>query len=198
MNKALLTLALFGAALTFTSCEKDDQTTDTPSTKTYPTTYEFTRNGESSVSYGGQIDRLNQLNEIGTVLNSVNTPGGTIDAAAVKAMYANEGASWTGSYDASKNLKGKTATAADVTFFEGLIDDMATVSASGNTASEGTAGLILKDGSTTSGYLVDANGVEYRQIFLKRLMGSVFFNQAIENYLWGRYFSRRQHYSCRR
>jgi len=181
MNKALLSSIAICAGILFSSCsgKEGDEILVTDNT---PSTYTFTRNGESTVSYGGQLDRINMLDELGSALSAVNSTGGTIDATAIKAMFANNGATWTGTYDATKNLKGKTATAADATFFDNMIDEMATVATSGAIATNGTAGLALKTGST-SGYLVNENGLEYRQIIIKRMMGSVFYSQAIENYL---------------
>ena len=49
---------------------KDDGSCEVPPVYTVPTTYDFTRNGNSTVSFGGQTDRLNQLGEMVTLAKS--------------------------------------------------------------------------------------------------------------------------------
>ncbi len=61
MRLKLLTPFLFLSSVFLMSCDSDD---DGGPSLQVPDTYEFTRDGQSSVFYGGQIDRLNPTSEI--------------------------------------------------------------------------------------------------------------------------------------
>ena len=189
-------LLLAATAITVTSCrkegctdekannynseaKKDDGscTYDDPApTLNVPSTYNFKdADGNSTVSYSGQTDRLNQLGEMTTYMKSGT--GAEIDAAVLKDMFSNEGDNGGGhfSFSSSKQLKNKCFSS-DVDTFEGWMDALATASADfANTASDGNAG-VLTTGEKT--YLVAANGMEYTQLIEKGLMGAVFLNQA--------------------
>lgn len=145
-----------------------------------PATYVFTdANGNSTVSYSGQTDRLNQLSEMTTKMKTGTSA--TVDAQVLKDMFANVGNNGNGnfSFTATKQLKNK-CFAADVATFEGWMDDLATASASNaTTAASGTAGTLT---SGTKKYLFDANGREHVQFIEKGLMGAVFMYQALNVY----------------
>jgi len=200
MKFRYLSLVLIAGGLAFTSCkkkgctdpkapnydssaEKDDGSCDpvvnTP-IYTVPTTYVFTdANGNSTVSYSGQTDRLNQLKEMTTLMGTGTTA--TVSAQDLKDMYANVGDNGNGnfSFTSTKQLKNKTF-AADQAKFEGWMDDFAAASQDfGSTAADGQAGVVT-NGSNT--YLVDANGIEHKQLIEKGLMGAVFLNQALNVY----------------
>lgn len=170
----LLALATIG----FVSCEKE--TEPTTNDIILPTTYEFTRNGESTVAYSGQTERINMLQALGSELAKVNT-GASVDAQTLNDMFANENGAFA-SEGYSKDLKSKCASDQDRAYYMSLFAKTDSISKLQATASNGNAGLLLKEGSA-SGYLFDANGVEMRQIILKGLMGSVFYYRAIEEYL---------------
>ena len=58
------------ALATLSSCTKDDgNLTDVPAT------YEFSRNGASTVDYSGQTERLDMLAQLVNYLKSANTVG---------------------------------------------------------------------------------------------------------------------------
>ncbi len=181
-NISKLSLSLVAAtAILFTSC-KDDDTTETPAPVTSaPETYSFERNGETTVAYSGQEDRIAMLNAIGRELAEVNS-GGSVDAQTLKDMFANENGAFS-SEGYTKDLKSKCASSADQAFYEEQFDIIANISQAGQTASNGTAGFLAKEGSPQNGYLFDENGVEPRQIILKGLMGSVFYYRTVEDYL---------------
>ena len=105
------------------SCDKDDETPSAPA----PTSYNF-----ANASYSGQTDRIYMLKELETYLKTVSD-GAVIDAAVAKAMYANEGYTWTSEYfvlngQPTKQLKNKTASD-DQANIEALIDQLAILSA---------------------------------------------------------------------
>ena len=114
-----ITMFLFVA-----SCDKDE---DNDHLSDIPTSFNF-----ANASYGGQTDRIYMLKELETYLKTVSD-GDVIDAAVAKAMYANDGYTWTSEYFAlngqpTKQLKNKTASD-DQDNIEALIDELATLSA---------------------------------------------------------------------
>jgi hypothetical protein len=164
------------------SAEKDDGSceADPGPSYTVPSTYVFTdANDSSTVSYSGQTDRLNQLGQMTDLMGTGTTAA--VSAQDLKDMYANVGDNGNGNFTfvSTKQLKNKTF-AADQALFEGWMDDFAAASQDfGTTAADGQAGIVTSGSST---YLVDANGVEHKQLIEKGLMGAVFFYQALNVY----------------
>ncbi|MFK7847499.1 MAG: DUF4856 domain-containing protein [Rhodothermales bacterium] len=152
-----------------------------------PATYAFTRAGTSTVSYSGQVERLDQLEEIKEYLKTADA-GGVISEQALLDMFANTGDNGGGrfSFSSTKQLKNKTFSPdLDALLFEDLFTDAAKASVDGNAgvlAANGIAGLITREvnGSTI---LVDGNGREFTQLIEKGLMGAVFYNQIFNTYL---------------
>jgi hypothetical protein len=217
-------LILSATALIATSCKKKGCTDETatnyseeakkddgtctyetpivnPEDLTVPSTYVFTRNGNSTVSYSGQTIRMNMLSEMVTAMKSANTAGVAVTEADLLAMYANNGFTWTdadalGLTGSSKQLKSKTgyatsggsADAGVQNMFEGYMTSLATISAATITGTEdgmaGTAGVWANDG-VKGPYLMDADGKEYTQLIEKGLMCAVLMSQVTVNYLGG-------------
>lgn len=194
MNRSKALLVLVAGTMAFTACKKEGCTDEAASnyseeakkddgscvyidnSPVAPTSYEFTdENGNSTVSYGGQQDRLAQLSEMVTMMkDGVNGP---VDAQALQDMFANTGDNGNGNFtfSSSKQLKNK-CFANDVAFFEDALDSLAMASQSYNmTAANGQAGVVTNGTKT---YLVAANGMEYTQIIEKGLMGAVLMYQA--------------------
>ncbi len=187
IKKSILTLFIGSAVLV--GCRKDKpeptpEPTPTPTptpTYTVPTTYNFTNSSsQSTVSYSGQTDRLNQLREMVTYMKTGTTA--VLDAQQLKDMFANTGDNGNGHFtftSVGKQLKNKCFSI-DQTLFEQNMDLIALASVSnGQTATNGTAGVLT---SGTSKYLFTENGVEPLQFIEKGLMGAVFLNQALNNY----------------
>lgn len=160
--------------------KKDDNTCQFDDTYSIPTTYAFTdATGNSTVSYSGQTERLDQLSEMVVLMKSGTT--NTVDAQVLKDMFSNENGDGNGnfSFTSTKQLKSKCFTA-DQGLFEGFMDALATASVdNASTAADGQAGTLS---SGTSTYLFDANGIEQVQLIEKGLMGAVFLNQALNVY----------------
>jgi hypothetical protein len=162
--------------------KKDDGSCNYEESADYevPSTYAFNDgNGNSTVSYSGQTDRLNQLSEMVVLMKSGISVA--LNAQDLKDMFANTGDNGGGnfSFSSTKQLKNKCFLA-DVAMFEEWMDSLAVSSTSnGNTASNGVAGTIT---SGTSTYLVNENGVEYVQLIEKGLMGAVLMNQTLNVY----------------
>ena len=186
-------------ALTFTSCKKegcmdptalnyseeakkDDGSCEYEQGPAYtiPSTYIFTdADGNSTVSYTGQTDRLNQLREMVVLMKSGNS--GVVAAQDLKDMFANVGGNGNGNFTftSTKQLKDKCFDL-DQDLFEAWMDSLANSSVHhANTASNGHAGTLS---TGTSTYFFDENGIEYVQLIEKGLMGAVFMHQALNVY----------------
>jgi hypothetical protein len=159
--------------------EKDDGSCET---STAPTSYVFQdENGNSTVNYSGQTDRLNQLREMVVLMKDGNN-GNPVNAQILKDMFANVGDNGNGnfSFSSTKQLKDKCFVV-DTDLFENWMDSIALASQSGGVvASNGQAGIVTA--SSGSSYLVDQNGIEYVQLIEKGLMGAVFMHQALNVY----------------
>ena len=177
-------LGLSVALLTgVTSCEKSEVISQNQ--LDIPATYKFERNGQTSVSYSGQTDRLNQLAEMKAMLQTADA-GSIVSEIDLLDMYANTGGDANGNFtfSSSKQLKNKTFDL-DQTYFEGMLKSAAAASVDGSNgvlASMGTAGLITRGGNNST-ILVDENGFEFTQVFEKGLMGGVFYYQIVNVYL---------------
>lgn len=200
-------ILLLALPLAISACKKDDDvepTTETPTTPagpsyTAPSTYIFTdADGNSTVSYNGQEQRLEMLSEITTYMKTANTPGTSVDAMTLKDMYANVNYTWTdadmlGMTGSSKNLKSKTAASAGTAdptiqaIFENWMDELAALSATTVTGvtdgGNNQGGVVLSTTNSSKQYLQNADGFEYVQLIEKGLMGAVFHNQLSAHYL---------------
>lgn len=172
MNNSFLKISVFLFSFLFivTSCKDNDNSYD------IPTTYDF-----DNVSYSGQTDRLGMLAEMKAYIGSV-TSGVTLDGGRLAAMYSNEAAiaNWTDTYG-TKQMRNKTEEFAQSTF-DAILVAAAADSQVPAVAIEGTAGVVTSlDGEKV--YFVNANGVEYAQIFEKGLMGALLMYQQTGVYL---------------
>ena len=160
----LIALSMFAL---LASCT--DEVEETP--YEVPTSYNF-----ENASYSGQIDRLNMLAELETYLKTANE-GSIVDAATAKAMYANEGYTWTSEAFAleqpTKDLKSKTF-ADEQAVIEALIDELADLTVNGTLTTSA-------NGEKT--YLFNENGFEPIQLIAKGIMGSCFYYQGTSVYL---------------
>ena len=163
--------------------KKDDGSCTYNQTQGYtiPTTYAFTNsNGESTVNYSGQTDRINQL--IAMVTYADLGTSQTISAQALNDMFANTNGNGNGnfSFTSSRKLKDKCFsldTATISSYFQAI---QVASNSYMNNASNGQAGT-LSSGSST--YLFGANGFEYSELIEKSIMGAVFKYQALNVYL---------------
>ncbi len=161
--------------------KKDDGSCSYDAPYSIPSAYVFTdANGNNTVNYSGQTDRLNQLREMVVLMKSAIASG--ISADDLKAMFANTGGNGNGnfSFTSTKQLKDK-CFAVDQALFETWMDKIALASNSfSSQASDGQAGVLT---SGTSTYLFDEKGIEHLQLIEKGLMGAVFMNQALNVYI---------------
>ena len=179
-----LSLAIFAF-----SCDSDNDNNDS-NTIVAPDSYEFTRNGESSVSFSGQTTRLLQAEELYDALNSSEATETGLDL-----MFNGDSNGSAGFADASLNgtskiIGSKTAasTLAGSATTKARFDDMITDFASnvvpnwGSDAGVGQAGAIsTPDGAKT--YHLNAQGQEIDQLFFKGLIGAFTLDQIVNNYI---------------
>ena len=190
-NKSLLIGLPISMLLFITSCKKDtvepeEEETPTPSGPTYniPTTYNFT-----SSDFTTSTQRIAMLGEMITYIRSTHTTTQTtqptILAQTLKDMYVNANNQFTLTTlnTSGIQLKDKTDnTFSFQTTLEASFDDaeLASVTAAANptvsTASNGVRGKLV---TATRAILVDANGLEYKELAEKGLMGAVLYYQAM-------------------
>ena len=163
--------------------KKDDGSCTYNATPTYtvPTTYAFTNsNGESTVDYAGQTDRINQLIEMIQYADLGVTQ--TISAQALKDMFANVNGNGNGnfSFTSTRKLQDKCFSL-DTAMIIAHFTNIANASNSYmTTAANGQAGTLTTGSST---YLFDANGFDEAEMIEKSVMSAVFMYQALNVYL---------------
>ena len=175
------------------SCSSDD---DVAPTKTIdiPTTYTFTRDGNTTVDFNGQTTRIAMSTEILSSFSDFdNATEASIDAQF--AHVAGDADFSDASLNASaKNVRSKVAASVDYyatnavesqaiksTFDDYISKQVNEVFPNQNTlAVAGIAGQ-LADGTRTR--YISAKGLEYNQAFAKGLLGALMTDQVLNNYL---------------
>lgn len=197
MYSTKLKLTAFAFALfSLVSCSDDDD--NNPDSFSVPTTYNFERNGVTSVDFSGQTSRLLMLEEMGNYIKDQAASASIVDVVTLNNMYSNvnNAFSTTELNTSGRQLRDKTAASRD--YFVNLSGDGSTVeqtnvrsffatqfdnantASQGNVASANVAGSYL-DGTSTR--LVTANGLHPLQVLLKGMMGACFIDQVVNNYL---------------
>lgn len=184
-------------AFTLFSCDLTDSDTENNTLET-PSSYEFTRNGESTVAFSGQTTRIQMAME----LNDAMTDFDNATEELMLQMFRNQDASG-GDADpysdpelnaSTKSVKSKVAASAD--FFSSNTAVSAEIrnqfeewiSAQANEifpnenqlAEKGVPGQIA-DGTSTR--YINAKGLEYDQLVAKSLNGALMADQMLNNYL---------------
>jgi len=162
-----------------------------------PETYEFLRDGESTVSFSGQTTRILMAEELTSKMKNFDT-----DETSLLEMFANESDSGgdvspfenddlNGS---TKSVKSKVAASKD--FFSTNVTESSVIKTQFESwikaqindifpfedelAESGKAGQ-LTDGTSTR--YVNAKGLEYNQVVTKGLIGALMMDQIANNYL---------------
>jgi hypothetical protein len=195
MKKVLLSALAIG--MLFTSCSSDDDNNG-GNQVTAPATYSFERNGESSVSYGGQTTRIEMGEELISALKST-----AFNEAQLDGMFAHEAGNNDfadpdnlGLNASSKSIRSKTAASRD--FFSANTTDANAIKAEFDSwiadqvnevypnwdvdAVAGTAGKIQENGGGSTRY-VNGKGLELNQAVNKSLIGALMVDQMLNNYL---------------
>ena len=198
-KKLLLPLLIIS---TMISCDVSDSDSDTdsevPPTLEVPSTYEFTRNGESTVSFSGQTTRIKMGIEM---FNAMSDFDNTTEQNILE-MYRNQNESGNDvdpysdpELNASgKSIKSKVAASRDYfstnatqaseiknDFENWLVGQVREVFPNRDVLAEsGVAGQIA-DGSKER--YINAQGLEYDQMVAKSLNGALMGDQMLNNYL---------------
>ncbi|MEQ8473028.1 MAG: DUF4856 domain-containing protein [Marinoscillum sp.] len=170
---------LIVSVMFITSCGEEAE--DPGVTLEVPTTYDFTRDGATSVDYSGQTARLDMLAELKAYIGTAND-GSELSQEKLLNMFSNENAPFSTSElnESGKQLENKTFDS-DINFFKGVLVSAAAASTATTNASQGQGGLIARGADRM--ILVDEKGWEYTQIIEKGLMGATFLNQIYNAYL---------------
>ena len=183
----LLSLAIF-----VFSCDSDDDEGNGGNTIVAPTTYEFTRDGVSSVSYSGQTTRLAQSEQLYDALNALttqddldlmfnggsdgNSAGFAVDPSGIE---LNGTSKKIGNKTSSSTLRGDAILKSQFdTWIIEYANEVAPAVANGDefvpmTPFPGALG----------GYQLNAMGQELDQLFFKSLIGAFTLDQIVNNYI---------------
>ena len=190
-----LSLILTITSLFFMSCDPDNDSIDTPDPTVAPSTYNFTRNGTTTVSYSGQTTRIAMGQEFVSALKDETKTEIQLDA-----MFNHQAGGSDFSDDnlnsSSKNIRSKTAASTDL--FSANTTDATAIKNQFDTwiaeqvsdvfpswsedASEGVAGKIQEAGGGSTRY-VNGKGLELNQAINKGLIGGLMADQMLNNYL---------------
>ncbi len=191
MKKLVLSICVVATVLQ--SCSNDDDNTIEPVSVVAPVTYEFSRDGNTTVDFNGQTTRI----LMGEALNAalLNTSKSEVE---LDGMFTN-----TGDYFANtdlntsgKNIRSKIAASTD--YFSANTTDANAIKADFDSwikgqvdevypnwnvnAAVGIAGQIQEAGGGATRY-VNAKGLEYNQAVIKGMTGALMVDQALNNYL---------------
>ena len=163
------------------SCKENEKETEeneeNEGTVTYvaPDSYNF-----NNVSYSGQTERLDMLEELTSYVKTGTTEGTTLDAEKLKEMFANTNNRFSNDTlnNSTKQLENKCFEG-DVSEFISYFDSLELISGKVG-GSNGKAGIVTNGAKS---YLCNAKGFEYAQLIDKGLMGAVFYYQVSETYL---------------
>lgn len=192
MKKIALSLCVIGTL--FSSCSSDDDNNGSGENQVEaPATYQFERNGMTSVSYSGQTTRILMGEEL---INALKDPSFTEDQ--LEAMFNHQ----EGDMDFSnpdlnasnKSVRSKTAASFD--YFSSNTTDANAIKADfdgwieeqvedvypnwANTATPGNAGQLQEAGGSTR--YVNGKGLELNQAVNKGLIGALMADQLMNNY----------------
>lgn len=186
-NSKKVLFALGVMSLVVGACSKEEEKTEEK--MSVPKHYIFERDGKTSVDHSGQDVRLDMLEQMETKVKSA--PKATVSQDELVMMYAGSGFSGKGTVSevdlsaSGKQLKNKTYTAAQP-WFDFWLDIVAKISnlRQGSTgkqlAEEGKPGYITRTSKTPQkDIMVDHNGIERGQTFVKGVMGACFAYQAL-------------------
>lgn len=172
MKQFFLPSVVLLAALSATSCKKDETTKD-PSVKSYtvPTTYEF---GNANFSKSKNLVKMTV--EVDAYLKTANVGSNlvSLDQSKLNNMFSNTGNPFS---DASLNSAGFNVTSftADAALYKSFADSGILFN-NGTTASKGVGGFVPRGSNKI---VVGPRGLEYSQAYVKGVMGALCFKEAV-------------------
>lgn len=190
----LLKVICISGVFALGACSSDDDSGEPQVVA--PDTYVFERNGETTVSFGGQTTRIKMSQEIIDAFKNTASTEAQMDAMFAHVEGGNDFS------DAELNASGKSVrskTAASRDYFSSNATDATAIKEEfdgwiksqvddvfpnwNNDASAGNAGVIQEGGADGSKRYVNADGLELNQAFNKSLIGALMADQALNNYL---------------
>ena len=193
-NSIKLLVASMLIATNFSCSSDDDQVITTPNEVIAPDTYVFERQGESTVSYGGQTARLDMAASLFGKLNDEN-----VDGASLLQMFE-DGTGFTAEDGASqdqidainalnssgKKLGNKTAAYGDASVQPKIAGFLTEYAENVSTNFNVDAGVGVSGSHTGSGgrtVRIKEKGMELNQVFAKSLIGALVMDQVAYGYL---------------
>ena len=193
-NSIKLLVASMLIATNFSCSSDDDQVIITPNEVIAPDTYVFERQGESTVSYGGQTARLDMAASLFGKLNDEN-----VDGASLLQMFE-DGTGFTAEDGASqdqidainalnssgKKLGNKTAAYGDASVQPKIAGFLTEYAENVSTNFNVDAGVGVSGSHTGSGgrtVRINEKGMELNQVFAKSLIGALVMDQVAYGYL---------------
>ena len=175
-SRILLVASL--ALVQLIGCKDDPVDTDLPTLVIIPETYDF-----ENVSFQGQKERLDQVEELSAYIKTANQTGVSLDNSVLNAMFQNTNNDGNGNFTftSTKQLKDKCFEL-DQTLIESYFTMAVEASESDKPGSNGQTGRILSEDGEAS-RLFNENGWEPEEIIEKTLMGAVMYYQATSVYL---------------
>lgn len=191
MKKFVLSAVIMGG-LTLASCSTDDDPGQIETEVEVPQNYEFTRDGNSTVSFSGQTTRI----EMVKAMTSAFMDFDNTTEANLSNMFSNENDPFAQADLNASDKSVKSKVAASKEYFSvnsvesNLIKNEFETYISGQTnlvfsnqnevAAPGVSGQIA-DGTNVR--YVGPEGQEYNQLFAKGLIGALMVDQMLNNYL---------------
>jgi hypothetical protein len=166
--------------IVFVRCKKDDNPVQQRVNYNLPASYNFSNTDSNSARI-----TLSMLSQTEAYITAGNTGGTVLSAQQLKSMLANTGSFFRDTTVAGVTLKLNASgvnlktmvTAAALPYIESIFDSVAIASQSVKQAAPGTAGV--SDKKT----LLSANGVYWRQLFTKTMMGVLLQHLTTDVYL---------------
>jgi hypothetical protein len=193
MKKLLLFLTITSFILT--SCKDEIEPIDATEPTVAPVTYNFSRNGTTTVSYSGQSTRIAMGQEFISALKDEAKSEAELDAM-FDHQSGNADFSDANLNASSKNIRSKTAASTDLfssnttdaTAIKNQFDSWVSEQVSdvfpnwSTDAAPGVAGKIQEAGGGSTRY-VNGKGIEINQAINKGLIGALMTDQMLNNYL---------------
>ncbi|NQX80961.1 MAG: DUF4856 domain-containing protein [Flavobacteriaceae bacterium] len=190
IKKITLAMLLLVAVV---SCKEDDDIVEVP---VAPNEYAFERDDKQTVSYDGQLTRIDMHSQLKSYLSSAS--GNELEIGKLNSMFNHtedrndftDGSVFDADYlnSSNKNIVGATASSVDYSdavkiSYDNMFSQVELNSNPSNEASNGVAGYMDRAEDDSKRILVDAYGFEYVQVLSKSIMGSMQMDQMINKYL---------------
>lgn len=177
----LLSTALVAAVFTLPACQDDPEIGNTTPKFNYtvPTTYNF-----SNVNYRNQQIRIIMMSEFVAEARKAHAQGVVVNGDKLKNMLSNLNNPFAADSVNTSGVKLEDKIAGtEIAEFKAMIDSAVAASKNTMPAVNGRSGLIANSADPSKVYLVNSNGLEFKEYFDKTLMGALAHYQISSIYL---------------